>query len=56
MEPQMDADARRSELSARTVEIRKAHRTAFGGEAMNRVEFRVGVHRRVSAVSLLFSD
>jgi hypothetical protein len=52
----MDADVRRSELSTRTDEILGAHRTAFGDEAMNRLEVRVGVHRRVSAVSLLFSD
>jgi hypothetical protein len=37
-------------------EIRKLHRNAFGDPAMNRVEFRVCVCRRASAVSFLFSD
>jgi hypothetical protein len=56
MEPPIDADARRSELSAKTGEIGKPHRNAFGDQAMSRVEFCIRVHRRASAVSSPFSD
>jgi hypothetical protein len=58
MEPPIDADVRRSELSAQAGEIAKPHRSAFDDQAMSRsrVEFRVCVHRRASAVSSAFSD
>jgi hypothetical protein len=53
MEPPMDADPRQSKLSAKTGENPKPHRSAFGDEAMNRLKFRICVHRRASAVSSL---
>jgi hypothetical protein len=56
MEPPIDADVRRSELSAKAGEIGKPHRNAFGDQAMSRLGFRVYVHRRASAVSSPFSD
>jgi hypothetical protein len=56
MKPPIDADVRRSERYAKAGEIGKPHRNAFGDQAMSRVEFRVCVHRRASAVSSLFSD
>jgi hypothetical protein len=56
MKPPMDADVRRSELSAKPGKIGKPHRSAFSDQAMSRVEFRVCVHRRAPAVSSPFSD
>jgi hypothetical protein len=56
MEPPMDADHRRSELLQRQQRSVKLIRMHWVTTPMNRVESRVGVHRRASAVSSLFSD
>jgi hypothetical protein len=55
MEPPMHADRRRSELLPETGEISKLIEMHLVIKRCNRVEFRVGVHRRESAVSSPFS-
>jgi hypothetical protein len=56
MEPPMAADHRRLELLQRPKRLVKLIRMHLVTKPMNRVEARIGIYRRVSAVSSLFLD
>jgi hypothetical protein len=56
MEPPIDADVPRSELSVKAGEIGQPHRNGFRDQAMSYVEFRLCIHRRTSAVTSPFSN